>query len=147
MNERGVVATQAQAHLAGGFEKRKRLDIADRAADLDDGDLGGAVPGLVRAAGDEILDFIGNVRDHLHGLAQIIAAALFAQHGFVDLAGREVIDLAHLRRDEALVVAKVEVGFGAVFGHENLAVLKRAHGARIDVDIGIEFEKCDLQAT
>ena len=37
---------------------------------------------------------------------------------------------------EALVVAEVEVGLGAVVGDEDLAVLERAHRARIDVDVG-----------
>jgi hypothetical protein len=41
--------------------------------------------------------------------------------------------------NESLVVAKVEVRFGTVIGDEHLAVLKRAHGARIDIDVGIEF--------
>jgi hypothetical protein len=47
---------------------------------------------------------------------------------------------------EALVVAQVEVGFGTVLGDEHLAVLERAHGARIDVDVGIELEMGDLDA-
>ena len=33
----------------------------------------------------------------------------------------------------------VEIGLGAVLGDEHLAVLKRAHGAGIDVEIGIEL--------
>ena len=41
---------------------------------------------------------------------------------------------------EALVVAEIEVGLGAVLGDEDLAVLERAHGARIHVDVGIELE-------
>ncbi len=41
--------------------------------------------------------------------------------------------------DEALVVAQVEVGLGAVVGDEHLAVLERTHGARIDVQIGVEL--------
>ena len=48
----------------------------------------------------------------------------------VDLAGGEVVLLAHARRQEALVVAEVEVGLGAVVGDEHLAVLERAHRAR-----------------
>ena len=40
---------------------------------------------------------------------------------------------------EALVVAQVEIGFGAVVGDEDLAVLERAHGAGIDIQIGIEL--------
>jgi hypothetical protein len=48
----------------------------------------------VRAALDELLDLVGDVRDDLHGLAQIVAAALFLQHGLVDLAGGEIVGLA-----------------------------------------------------
>ena len=40
---------------------------------------------------------------------------------------------------EPLVVAEVEVGLGAVVGDEHLAVLVRAHRARIDVEIGVEL--------
>ena len=43
------------------------------------------------------------------------------------------------RAGEALVVAEIEIGFRAVVGDEDLAVLVRAHRARIDVQIGIEF--------
>jgi len=40
-------------------------------------------------------------------------------------------------------VAEVEIGFGAIVGHEHLAVLKRAHGAGIDVDVRIELQEGD----
>ena len=49
------------------------------------------------------------------------------------------------RAHEALVVAEVEVGFGAVVGDEHLAVLERAHGARIHVDVRIELDHGDLE--
>jgi hypothetical protein len=86
------------------------------------------------------------VRDDLHGLAEVLAAPLLLDHRLVDLAGGEVVALAHLGAGEALVMAQVEVGFGAVFGDEDLAVLERAHRARIDVDVGIELEVGDLDA-
>ena len=50
------------------------------------------------------------------------------------------------RAHEALVMAEVEVGLRAVRGDEHLAVLKRAHGARIHVDVGIELHHADLEA-
>ena len=55
---------------------------------------------------------------------------------------RPVVTLSDLLRrhaGEALVVAEVEVGLGAVVGDEHLAVLIGAHGPRIDVEIGIEL--------
>ena len=43
-------------------------------------------------------------------------------------------------------MAEVEVGLGPVLGHEHLAVLERAHRARVDVDVGIELLERDRQA-
>ena len=37
------------------------------------------------------LDFVGDVRDHLHGLAEIIAAPLAWDDLFVDAAGGQVV--------------------------------------------------------
>jgi hypothetical protein len=34
-------------------------------------------------------------------------------------------------------VAEVEIGLGPVVGHEHLTVLVRAHGAGVDVEIGV----------
>ena len=78
-----------QAHLAHRLEERQRLDVADRAADLDDRDVD-LVPSA-GAAPDELLDLVGDVRDHLHGLAEVVAAALLLEHALVDLAGGEVV--------------------------------------------------------
>ncbi len=43
-------------------------------------------------------------------------------------------------------MAEVEVGFGAVIGHVDFAVLIRAHRAGIDVEIGVELAQADLEA-
>ena len=91
------------------------------------------------------LDFVGNVRNHLHGFAQIIAAPLFGENRFVDSAGRPVIVAGKPRVREALVVPQVEVRLRAVFGYKHFAVLKRAHRARIHVQIRIAFLKCDFE--
>ena len=71
--------------------------------------------------------------------------ALTAQH-VVDATGGEVVVLGHAGADEPLVVPQIEVGLGAVMGDEHLTVLERAHGARIDVDVRVQFEHRDLQA-
>jgi hypothetical protein len=36
-------------------------------------------------------------------------------------------------------MAQIEVGFRTVIGNEDLAMFDRAHGARIDVEIGVEL--------
>src|SRR5215217_1459214 len=51
-----------------------------------------------------------------------------------------------MRVSEALVMAQVEIGFGAVVSDENFAVLKRRHRTGIDVDVWIELDERDAQA-
>ena len=45
---------------------------------------------------------------------------------------------------EALVMAEIEIGLGAVVGHEHFAVLIRRHRSGIEVEIGVEFAETDL---
>src|SRR5690606_5775415 len=146
VNEGGIIAAQAQAHLTHGLEEGQRRAAAHRTADLDNGDVGGTIPGGLRTAHDEILDLVRDVRYDLHRLAKVIAPPFLAQHRLVDLPGGEVVHLAHAGGNETLVVAEVQVGFGAVFRHEHFAVLEGAHGTGVDVDVGVELEHRDAQA-
>ena len=47
---------------------------------------------------------------------------------------------------EALVMAEIEIGLGAVVGHEHFAVLIRRHRSGIEVEIGVELAEADLVA-
>ena len=62
---------------------------------------------------------------------------------------RPVVTLSLLARgdaDEALVMAEIEIGLGAVVGDVDLAVLIGAHRPRIDVEIGVELAQAHLEA-
>src|SRR5690606_18936739 len=80
-----------------------------------------------------------DMRDHLDGSAQIIAAAFFADHLSIYLAGGDVAHAVETHIDKALVMAQVKVGLGAIVQHEHLAVLIWAHGAGVNVDIRVQF--------
>ena len=58
----------------------------------------------------------------------------------------KLLRLPILRADEALVMAEIEIGLGAVIGDEHFAVLERAHGAGIHIDVGIQLEHGDFEA-
>ena len=92
------------------------------------------------------LDFVGDVGDHLDGLAEIIAAALAGDDLLVDSAAGEIVGLRELGVGEALVVPEVEIGLGAIVGDEDFAVLEGTHGAGIDVEVGVEFLAGDFEA-
>ena len=88
---------------------------------------------------DVRLDLVGDVRNHLDRRAEIIAAPLLFDDRVVDLARRDVVGALQIFVDEALVVSEIEIGFGAVLGNEDLAVLVRVHRAGVDVNIRIEL--------
>ena len=86
------------------------------------------------------------MRDDLNGFAEVVAAALLGDDLLVEAAGGPVVIARKFGVGEALVVAEVKVGLGAVVGDENLAVLEGRHGARIDVEVGVELHDVDLEA-
>ncbi len=133
-----VAARQVVAELADRLEERQALDVADRAADLDQDEIDAVV-----AIEDEVLDRVGDVGDDLHRRAEEVAAPLLGDQLLVDAPGGDVVLPVGAAAGEALVVAEVEVGLGAVVGDEHLAVLGRAHRARIDVEIGVELAQAD----
>src|SRR3546814_578062 len=92
------------------------------------------------------LDRVGAVRDDLHRRAQVIAATLLGDDVAIDAARGDIIALPRGYAGEALVMTKVEIGFGPVVGDVDFAVLIRAHRARIDVEIGIELADPDLES-
>src|ERR1700729_958231 len=74
-----------------------------------------------------------------------IAAPLFRNHALIDSAGRKIAVAPRRGAHKALVVAQIQVGLGAVRGDEYLAMLKRAHGARIHIDVRIQLDHADFE--
>ena len=71
MHKTGVFAAEVLTHLADGFQEWQRFNVAYRPADFDDDD--------VTVGGDfahGVLDFVGDVRDDLDRLTQVVAASL-----------------------------------------------------------------------
>ena len=128
------LAAELVADLADGFEERQAFDVAHGAADLDQDEIL-----LGRVGQHEFLDRVGDVRDHLHRGAEIVAAAFAGDDGRVDATGRDVVALPRVDAGEALVVPEIEIGLRAVIGHENLAMLVRTHRPRIDVEVRVEL--------
>jgi hypothetical protein len=88
------------AKLADRLEERQPLDVAHRAAHLAQHEVI-----LLVAVGDEGLDGVGDVRDHLHRGTQIIAAPLLGDDVLVDAPGGDVVRLGGRAPGEPLVMA------------------------------------------
>ncbi len=141
MHVQHLVAPKFDAHLPDGLEKRQRFDVAHRAADLHH-----AYVRISRAHTDAVFDFIRDVRNDLHRRTQIIAAPLFCNHALVNSARRKIAVAPGRGPHETLIMAEIQIGLRAVRGDENLPMLKRTHGAGIDVDVGIQLHHADLEA-
>ncbi len=135
MEEEDVVAADLVPDLAHCLEERQGLDVADRAAHLGDHDVD-IRPGH---APDPRLDLVRDVRDDLHGVAEVLPAPLLRDDGRVHLTGRDVGRAVEVGVEEPLVVADIEVGLGAIVGDEDLTVLERVHRSRIDVEVRIQL--------
>ena len=143
MDEEAVFASDFEGDLTDGFEEGLALDVADRAADLGDHHVR---VGLLAHAVDKRLDLVRHMGDDLHGRAEVFPSPLLVQHVPVDLAGGEVGEAVEVLVDEAFVVTEVEVGFRAVLGDVDLAVLVGAHRAGVDVDVRVELLRGDLES-
>ena len=144
MDEDRILMTNLQDELSDCLEEGKPLDVAGGPPDLGDQDVGVA---RVFKASDTPLDLVGDVGNDLDGLAEIIAAALIREDGLVDLTAGKIVFTGQDALGEALVVAEIKIGLGAVGQHIHLAVLKRVHRARIHIEVGIEFLHRHPQST
>ena len=143
VDEHAAFRPEVRVELADRLEEGQRLDVADGAADLGDHEVDRLGLGDDQ---DLVLDLVGDVRDHLHGAAEVVAAPLALDHRVVDRPRGHVRGARGVLVGEALVVAEVEVGLGAVLGDEDLAVLEGAHRPRVDVDVGVELLQLDPEA-
>ena len=79
------------------------------------------------------------MRNHLNGLAQVIAAPLLFEHVRIYPPRTHGIGDPRGYAGEAFIMTKIEISFRPVIGDEDLAMLERRHGAGIDVEIGIKL--------
>src|SRR5215831_5019488 len=140
MHEQHALASQFVSELANRFQKRQALNVADGAADLADDEIL-----VIEIGSDELLDRVGDVRDHLHGRAEVLAAPLAGNHGRIDPAGGYRIAAPRSNADITLVMAEIEIGFGAVIGDVDLPVLVGAHRSGVNVEVWVELAQPDLE--
>ena len=135
VDEHGLVA-ELPLKLADGLDVGQRFDVAHGAAYFGNHHVIFVVSAHQHYVA---LDFVGDVRNYLDGLAQIVALTLLVDDVLVDAPGGHVIVLRGRDVEEALVVTEVEVGFGAVVGDVAFAVLIGVERPRVDVEIRVEL--------
>ena len=142
VDEQDILLPLLLPELADRLEEGHPLDVANGPADFHQDDVGVF---LLPHLADQRLDLVRDVRDDLDRLAEVVAAAFLLDDGPVDLPGRDVVVPGEVHIEEPLVVAEVQVDLRAVVEDEHLAVLVRIHRPRVDVQVGIDLDRTDLQ--
>ena len=137
-----VVAACFVAELTNCLKKRQNFDVANGATYFGDHyiDIVG------RDTVDTTLNFIGDVGNDLYGFSEIVATALCGQHSLINRTSCCIGTTRQIFIDETFVVTQVEVGFAAIVGYKHFTMLKRIHGAWVDVDVRVELLHGDAQA-
>ena len=138
-----VLGADFPFHLTDGFQKRLGFDITDGTADFGNDHIGVS---FFSRTQDAFFDFIGHMRNHLNGAAEIIAAAFFFQHGVINFAAGGITVFGKIDINKTFIVADIQVSFGAVIGNEHFAMLIRAHSAGVDIDIRVKFLADNFQS-
>ena len=131
VQEKHVLTPHIAAHLPRGFHKWQGLDITNGTADFGNNNVRGVIN--LGSVTHTRLNLVGDVRNHLHRITQVFAAAFFGDHRRVHLTGSHVRGLVKVLVKETLVVPDVEVGFRPIISHEYLTVLERVHGSGVNV--------------
>ena len=132
-----VVTAKLGAELAYGFQEGQALDVADSAADFDNGHVRGIL--ALAQCKDKALYFVRDMGNDLDRGSKVVAAALLGDDIVVNGAGGRVVFVGKRYVKVALVVPQIEVCLGSVVGNKHLAVLEGIHGSGIHVDIGIQL--------
>ncbi len=140
VHENALAAGFVMAELTDGLEEGQAFDVAHRAANFAEHEID-----LILADRDEFLDFVGNMRNDLDRFAQVITAPFAFQNGGIDAARADRVGHARGNPCEAFVMPEVQIGLGAVIGHEHLAMFERAHRAGIDIQVRIELAQPDRE--
>ena len=130
------IAAQFPLQLMDAFDVGERLDVAHRTANLGNHE----VILVFRAHQLHVaFDFIGDMRNYLYGLAQVVATALLVNDSFIYASAGDVVGLGSFDAEKTLVVTEVKVCHVSINRHVALAMLMGVQCTRVNVDVRVEL--------
>lgn len=120
-----VVLASSPPQLAHSLDERHALDVTNCSSQLNDAHIRLLTSVINRYLGYLLYPFlnrVGNVRDNLYGLAEIVAFSLALDNVLVDFASCDVVVASEGDVEVSLVVAEIEVDFTTIGEHEDLAM-------------------------
>ena len=136
MDIQDILFADIFSELANSFQKGQAFNIADRSAYF----CYGNICSVMRSkAQNPFLYLISDVRNYLNSASEELSFSLFFYNRPVNLTCSNVALCRKILVNEAFVMSEVEIGFRSVAGNEDLSMLKWAHCAGVDVQIGVKL--------
>ena len=137
MEKHRILTSDLNCYLTDGFDERRHLKVANCSTYLRDDDFGFVVlPNLV----DTAFDFISNVWNQLHGLSKVVPSPLFCDHFTVDGTRSKVGMFIQIDAEKPFIVSYIKIGFCAIMGDKNLAMLEWVHHTCIYIEIRVDLD-------
>ena len=127
MDKGDVLSAHAELKLPERLNVRGRFNVAHRAAQFDNARIGhvlGPVSGSLRNVLYPVLNRIGDVRNHLHGLSEVVSPSFCFNHLGVDFTRGQIVVFGEVDVEEAFVISQVEVDFSSIIQNEDLTVFE-----------------------
>ena len=93
------------------------------------------------------LDFICDVRDHLHRLTEVVPVALLIDHALIDTSRGDVVLPRGADIEESLIVTQVQIRFVTILCHIALTMLVGVERPWVDVYIRVKLLDRNLVST
>ena len=129
------------ANLTRRLKKWQTFNVSNCPTDFGDHDIN-VWPSH---SADARLDFISDVWNDLHSVAQVLSPPFLCNHRRIHLPGCHVRRAVQISIKKTFVVSDIKIGFGPVIGHKYFTMLKRIHGSRVNVQVRIKLLHCYAQ--
>ena len=144
MNVQYIVTANFLLDLANSLHKWQGLNITYSTTDFGNNYI-------CTIAGSHIintlLNLIGDMRNNLDSLAQIITTALLVKNIPINLTSGNIRAFGQININETLIMAQIQISLSTIISNENLAMLIRAHSTWININIWIKLLNSNLNTT
>ena len=120
-----VVLACTSPQLSHGLDERPTLDITNRSTKLDNTCIRLFICIIDRDPGysfNPILDSVCEVRNNLHGPADVVASSLALNDMMIDFSRRDVVFLGQCDVQVTFVVAQVKINFSPIVENKDLSM-------------------------
>ena len=131
-----TVFTQFPLQLTYTLNERQRFNITNRSSNLSNYKV---IIAFIAQNLNISFDFVGDMRDYLHGFTQEVAPAFFVYHILINPSGSDIIGTVSFNVEKSFVVSEIQIGLVPIHRHVTFTMFIWVQCSGIDIDVWIKF--------